>query len=74
MAINSCQTSLCQHNLFVSVVFLIMGSRNVNQFLIQARDENMLNGDYVFISIDADPGKICLVGAGECFCDLWCDL
>ena len=33
-----------------------MGQRDINRVLISANEEGMISGDYVFISIDSDPG------------------
>ena len=33
-----------------------MGQKDINQFLLVAKEEQMTNGEFVFISIDADPG------------------
>ena len=47
--------------LIFSVVILLMGQTDMNHFLIAAKEEQMTNGEYVFISIDADPGILFIV-------------
>jgi len=45
--------------LFFSVIILVMNRRDVVHNLLQAKELNMYNGEYAFISIsyDLSPGK-----------------
>lgn len=40
-----------------AVIFLMMGQTDMDNFLILAHKEDMVNGEYVFVSIDTDAGK-----------------